>query len=154
MAMHGSRMPPVPDDLTPPLSAVEQDDLLEADAVRIQDDGLVYPGPVGTDPVWSGAMLMPQATFLLEITGNFHDFYEEQKAAGRDVPEPYFFTVPKGECCSTLLLRADLAYFYLVFRTANARYPSSGPPACGNVPPHASRRNAAFRYETLHGSAL
>lgn len=123
MAMHGCRLPPGPDDLTPPLSAVEQDNLLGADAVRVQDDGLVYPGPVGTDPVWSGAMLMPQATFLLEITGNYHDFYEEQKAAGRDVPEPYFFTVPKGERCPTLLLRADLAKFHLVIQDCESPIP-------------------------------
>ncbi|KAI3398676.1 hypothetical protein diail_8715 [Diaporthe ilicicola] len=118
MAMHGSRMsefissPPLESD------AAEQGNLLPQDIVRIQEDGLVYPGPEGNDPVCNGAMLMPHATFLLEISQNYYDCYEEQKAAGRNVPEPYFFTVPKGLRMPNTLLLAyeDGEMFHLMPR--------------------------------------
>ncbi|KAI7776168.1 hypothetical protein LA080_005740 [Diaporthe eres] len=89
MAMHATSSSPSSDDDT-------VDNRLGQDVVRVQEDGLIYPGPEGTDSVWNGAILMPLATFLLDITENYHDVYEEQKAAGHDLPEPYFLTVPKG----------------------------------------------------------
>lgn len=101
MALHGTSSSPRSE-----LDADKVDNRLGQDVVRIQDDGLIYPGPEGTDPVWNGAMLMPLATFLLEITENYHDGYKEMKAAGHNIPEPYFFTVPKGGCVSILLLEA------------------------------------------------
>lgn len=101
MALHGTGSSPRPES-----DADKVDNRLGQDVVRIQEDGLIYPGPEGTDPVWNGAMLMPLATFLLEITENYHDGYEEMKAAGHNIPEPYFLTVPKGGCVSILLLEA------------------------------------------------
>lgn len=95
MAMHATSSSPSSDD-------DKVDNRLGQDVVRVQEDGLIYPGPEGTDSVWNGAMLMPLATFLLDITENYHDVYEEQKAAGHDLPEPYFLTVPKGGLCLNL----------------------------------------------------
>lgn len=96
MALHGSPVNGFLGNLTSHLDAVEKDNLIGRDVVRVQEDGLVYPGPMSNDTVWNGAMLMPHTPFLLESTDNNIDHYEEQKAAGRDLPEPYFFTVPKG----------------------------------------------------------
>lgn len=101
--MHGSRMNGFLGSPITDLGAAEQDNLLGQDVVRVQEDEIAYPGPKGNDPVWNGAMLMTHATLLLEITENYHDFYEEQKAAGRNIQEPYFFIVPKGEYVSPLL---------------------------------------------------
>lgn len=102
MAMHATSSSPSSDD-------DKVDNRLGQDVVRVQEDGLVYPGPEGTDSVWNGAMLMPLATFLLDITENYHDVYEEQKAAGHYLPEPYFFTVPKGGLCLNLAAGGRLA---------------------------------------------
>ncbi|KAL2279718.1 hypothetical protein FJTKL_13259 [Diaporthe vaccinii] len=111
MAMHATSSSPSSDDDT-------VDNRLGQDVVRVQEDGLIYPGPEGTDSVWNGAILMPLATFLLDITENYHDVYEEQKAAGHDLPEPYFLTVPKGlRIPSTLLLdHKHGGMFYLMPR--------------------------------------
>lgn len=95
MAMHGSLKCARHDSPISDLEAAEEENLLAQDFVRIQEDGLVYPGPKGNERVWNGASLHPHAVFLLERTHNYHDFYEEQKAAGRNVLEPYFLTVPR-----------------------------------------------------------
>lgn len=102
MAMHGSVFS---SSSKSSVDAAEYDNLLGQDVVRVQEDGLVYPGPEGNDPVWNGAWMMPHATFLLEITDNYLDNYVERKSAGHDVPEPYFFTVPKGGYSNLLLLQ-------------------------------------------------
>lgn len=144
MAMHATSS-----GQTSESDADKEDNRLGQDVVRVQEDGLIYPGPEGTDPVWNGAMMMPHATFLLEITGNYHDGYEEQKAAGHNVPEPYFFTVPKGGYVSILLLEAGWLISILHLRITDTQYSSSGSQTWGDVLPHAPRRNIALRYETL-----
>lgn len=96
-------MAPGPDELTSHLDAIEQDMRSGRDVVRVQEDGLVHPSPQGNDRVWNGAMLFPLAPGLFEFTDNDYEFYEEQKAAGRLVSEPYFLTIPKGGYPSTLL---------------------------------------------------
>lgn len=144
MAMHGTSSSPSSES-----DADKVDNHLGQDVVRVQDDGLIYPGPEGSDPCWNGAMLMPHATFLLEITENYHDGYEEMKAAGHDVPEPYFFTVPKGGYVSVLLLETGWLISILHLRITDTQCSSSGSQRCGDVLPYAPRRIIALRYETL-----
>lgn len=115
MAMHGS-------DLSSGSDAAEEDNLLGQDVVRVQEDGLVYPGPKGNDSVWNGALMMPHATFLLELTDNYLDNYVARKSVGRDVPEPYFFTVPKGGYLNLVLLQAGGLIPRLIASQASA-YP-------------------------------
>lgn len=143
MAMHGTSS-----GQSPELDADKEDNRLGQDVVRVQEDGLIYPGPEGNDPVWNGAMMMPHATFLLEITENYYDGYEEQKAAGHDVPEPYLFTVPKGKYLSMFLLQAGWLISTLYLRATDTQSSSSGSQIWGDVPPYAPRRNIALRYET------
>lgn len=144
MAMHATSSEPSSES-----DVDKEDNRLGQDVVRVQEDGLVYPGPEGNDPVWNGAMMMPHATFLLEITENYYDGYEEQKAAGHNVPEPYFFTVPKGGYVSILLLQASWLISTLYPRITDTQRSSSCPPTRGDVPSYAPRRNIALRYETL-----
>lgn len=131
-----------------PLDAVERVMRSGSDVVREQEDGLVYPGPQGNDSVWNGALMLPLAPFLFDITDNMHDWYQEQKAAGRNVPEPYFLTVPKGGHHSSLLLQVDWLMLNFYLRISNAQYSFSSPGVFGNVLPFSPRTYAALRYET------